>query len=165
MIQRLWGIFLMEYVMAAPYTPEHRKKVQQCITEWVHKNGRMTTGQLQRVTGASWNTLRRCLSGLLSCGDVYLAPRLGVFTSEQAFHAWNNKRTKQAKRRRQARQRQQARQVKLARQAKSRQEILGDRMCSYDRRKNNICQECRNSEVMQRVLAFYRGNYRDAKSV
>ncbi|HFG9821615.1 TPA: DUF977 family protein [Salmonella enterica subsp. enterica serovar Grumpensis] len=152
MIQRLWGIFMMEYFMAAPYTPEHRKKVQQCITEWVHKNGRMTTGQLQRVTGTSWNTLHRCLSGLLSCGDVYLVPRFGVFTSEQAFHAWNNKRTKKI---RQAK----VRQAKLAKQYKPRQEILWGRMCSYDRRKNNICQECRNSEVMQRVLAFYRREF------
>ncbi|ECE5745857.1 hypothetical protein DK749_25085 [Salmonella enterica subsp. salamae] len=27
------GYFLMKYLMAVPYTPEHRKKVQQCITE------------------------------------------------------------------------------------------------------------------------------------
>ncbi|EHS1769335.1 DUF977 family protein, partial [Escherichia coli] len=26
----------------------------------------------------------------------------------------------------------------------------------YDRRYNTICRECRNSEVMQRVLTFYR---------
>ncbi|OON42525.1 hypothetical protein BV389_28485, partial [Escherichia coli] len=29
----------------------------------------------------------------------------------------------------------------------------------YDRRLNIICRECRKSEVMQRVLAFYQGNY------
>ncbi|ENP9236622.1 DUF977 family protein, partial [Escherichia coli] len=27
-----------------------------------------------------------------------------------------------------------------------------------DRRQNIICRECRRSEVMQRVLMFYRGN-------
>ncbi|HGF5375555.1 TPA: DUF977 family protein, partial [Escherichia coli] len=27
----------------------------------------------------------------------------------------------------------------------------------YDRRHNIICNECRNSEVMQRVLIFYTG--------
>ncbi|HBD3852301.1 TPA: DUF977 family protein, partial [Escherichia coli] len=25
-----------------------------------------------------------------------------------------------------------------------------------------ICRECRNSEVMQRVLAFYQGNFQEA---
>ncbi|EPV1617617.1 DUF977 family protein, partial [Escherichia coli] len=25
-----------------------------------------------------------------------------------------------------------------------------------------ICRECRQSEVMQRVLAFYRGNFQEA---
>ncbi|EOM3375652.1 DUF977 family protein, partial [Escherichia coli] len=27
---------------------------------------------------------------------------------------------------------------------------------------NIICRECRQSEVMQRVLAFYRGNFQEA---
>ncbi|EJQ6974834.1 DUF977 family protein, partial [Escherichia coli] len=31
-----------------------------------------------------------------------------------------------------------------------------------DRRLNIICRECRNSEVMQRVLAFYQGNFQEA---
>ncbi|RIG31459.1 DUF977 family protein, partial [Shigella boydii] len=32
----------------------------------------------------------------------------------------------------------------------------------YDRRHNIICTECRKSEVMQRVLAFYQGNFQEA---
>lgn len=35
---------------------------------------------------------------------------------------------------------------------------------SYDRTRNVICTECRNSVTMQRVLAFYRGHHREAKS-
>ena len=31
----------------------------------------------------------------------------------------------------------------------------------YDRRQNIICRECRKSEVMQRVLAFYQGNFEE----
>ncbi|HBQ4543200.1 TPA: DUF977 family protein, partial [Escherichia coli] len=31
----------------------------------------------------------------------------------------------------------------------------------YDRRMNIICRECRRSEVMQRVLAFYQGNFQE----
>ncbi|MBB2412726.1 DUF977 family protein, partial [Escherichia sp. 14.0985] len=30
----------------------------------------------------------------------------------------------------------------------------------HDRRQNIICRECRKSEVMQRVLAFYQSNFR-----
>ncbi|EHW2606233.1 DUF977 family protein, partial [Escherichia coli] len=31
----------------------------------------------------------------------------------------------------------------------------------YNRWQNIICRECRQSEVMQRVLAFYRGNFQE----
>ncbi|EGE1550676.1 TPA: DUF977 family protein, partial [Escherichia coli] len=31
----------------------------------------------------------------------------------------------------------------------------------YDRRLNIICRECRKSEAMQRVLAFYQGNFQE----
>ncbi|EPC0871906.1 DUF977 family protein, partial [Escherichia coli] len=31
----------------------------------------------------------------------------------------------------------------------------------YDRRQNIICSECRKSEVMQRALAFYQGNFQE----
>ncbi|ENB4944569.1 TPA: DUF977 family protein, partial [Escherichia coli] len=31
----------------------------------------------------------------------------------------------------------------------------------YNRRQNIICRECRKSEVMQRVLAFYQGNFEE----
>ena len=31
----------------------------------------------------------------------------------------------------------------------------------YNRRQNIIFRECRQSEVMQRVLAFYRGNFQE----
>ncbi|WP_250381010.1 DUF977 family protein, partial [Escherichia coli] len=30
----------------------------------------------------------------------------------------------------------------------------------YDRHQNIICCECRKSEVMQRILAFYQRNFR-----
>ncbi|WP_086624047.1 DUF977 family protein [Escherichia coli] len=32
----------------------------------------------------------------------------------------------------------------------------------YDSRLNIICRECRKSEAMQRVLAFYQGNFQEA---
>ncbi|MWO79744.1 DUF977 family protein [Escherichia coli] len=32
---------------------------------------------------------------------------------------------------------------------------------SPDSRLNIICRECRKSEVMQRILAFYQGNFQD----
>ncbi|EKE6996671.1 DUF977 family protein, partial [Escherichia coli] len=32
----------------------------------------------------------------------------------------------------------------------------------YDSRLSIICRECRKSEAMQRVLAFYQGNFQEA---
>ncbi|EFX9681209.1 DUF977 family protein, partial [Shigella boydii] len=31
----------------------------------------------------------------------------------------------------------------------------------YDSRLNIICRECRKSEVMQRILSFYQGNFQE----
>ena len=38
---------------------------------------------------------------------------------------------------------------------------LNLRVRRYDRRLNIICRECRKSEVMQRVLAFYQNGFRE----
>ncbi|WP_122990990.1 DUF977 family protein, partial [Escherichia coli] len=83
-------------------------------------------------------------------GDVYNSG-YGLFPSEQARKDWQNARKKLSR-------------------AKSKEPVMvdPDLICSlpdgeirrYDRRQNIICRECRKSEVMQRVLAFYQGNFR-----
>ncbi|HBA7060933.1 TPA: DUF977 family protein, partial [Escherichia coli] len=38
--------------------------------------------------------------------------------------------------------------------------LLDGEIRRYNRRQNIICRECRQSEVMQRILEFYQGNVR-----
>ncbi|NYY16552.1 hypothetical protein C6543_27945 [Escherichia coli] len=42
------------------------------------------------------------------------------------------------------------------------QDSRGGSIRRYDRQQNIICGECRKSEVMLRVLAFYQGNFQEA---
>ncbi len=90
--------------MSRNYTPAQKAEIQKRLTELVRTHGRMTFGELRKITGLTIFTARH-----------YLEKAEGVVSS-------------------------------------------------YDRTRNVICTECRNSVTMQRVLAFYRGNYRDAKS-
>ncbi|EBY6828561.1 DUF977 family protein, partial [Salmonella enterica subsp. enterica] len=64
--------------------------------------------------------------------------------SEQAFLLWKQKRED----------------ARITRFLKTPEGVVS----SYDRTRNVICTECRNSVTMQRVLAFYPGYYREAKS-
>ncbi|ECR6419228.1 DUF977 family protein, partial [Salmonella enterica subsp. enterica serovar Enteritidis] len=75
------------------------------------------------------------------CGDVYQAGRRGgIFPSEEAYRAWKK-------------------------QAKVDADLIwklpDGEVRRYDRHHNVICRECRKSEYMQRVLAFYRGNFQE----
>ena len=88
---------------------------------------------------------------LVASGDVYNSG-YGLFTSEQARKDWNNARKKLSR-------------------AKVKKTVVVDpdliwslpdgEIRRYDRRQNIICRECRKSEVMKRVLAFYQGNFQD----
>ncbi|EGG3071171.1 DUF977 family protein [Salmonella enterica] len=65
------------------------------------------------------------------------AGRSGIFPSERDFRIWKQKQDD----------------ARVERFLNARL-IAGE---PYDRSRNSICEECRNSDVMQRVLAFYRG--------
>ncbi|WP_250385474.1 DUF977 family protein, partial [Escherichia coli] len=77
----------------------------------------------------------------------------GLFPSEQARKDWKNARKKLSR-------------------AKVKKTVVVDpdliwslpdgEIRRYDRRMNIICRECRKSEVMQRVLAFYQGHFQGA---
>ncbi|ENB7863579.1 DUF977 family protein, partial [Salmonella enterica subsp. enterica] len=105
---------------------------------------RMTFGELRKITGLTIFTARHYLEKAESCGDLYQAGRSGIFPSEQAFRLWKQKRED----------------ARITRFLKTPEGVVS----SYDRTRNVICTECRNSVTMQRVLAFYRGHYREAKS-
>ncbi|EFA9196714.1 DUF977 family protein [Escherichia coli] len=127
--------------MASVFTPEQREELKARIIGLIHRNKRMTMSQLERATGAGWHTVRRCLVDVVACGDLYISGKHGVFVSEQAYQAW-------------------CKTPKKADPALVRKLPDGE-IRRYDRDMNIICRECRNSESMQRVLAFYRGNFRE----
>ncbi|EGB0328024.1 TPA: DUF977 family protein [Salmonella enterica subsp. enterica serovar Poona] len=123
--------------MGENYTPAQQAAIQRLITELVRKNGRMTLNQLERATGSGCLTIRRYVKKALECGDLYVSGKNGIFPSEQAFRIWNEKRTD----------------AKVERFLKTPEGVVR----TYDPSVNVVCTECRNSEAMQRVLAFYRG--------
>ncbi|EBR5511774.1 DUF977 family protein [Salmonella enterica] len=123
--------------MSRNYTPEKQDEIQKRLTELVRKNGRMTFGELRRMTGLTIFTARHYLEKAESCGELYQAGRSGIFPSERDFRIWKRKQDD----------------ARVERFLNARL-ITGE---PYDRSRNSICEECRNSYVMQRILAFYRG--------
>lgn len=123
--------------MSRNYTPEKRDEIQKRLTDLVRKNGRMTFGELRKMTGLTIFTARHYLEVAERCGDLYQAGRSGIFPSERDFRIWKRKQDD----------------ARVERFLNARL-IAGE---PYDRSRNSICEECRNSYVMQRILAFYRG--------
>ncbi|EFC7347809.1 DUF977 family protein [Escherichia coli] len=137
--------------MARPYTQEEREKLKADIVAFVRMSGRATLQQLANETGVAMRTVRCLCGSLAGSGDIWLSG-YGVFSSEQARKDWQNARKKLSR-------------------AKAKKPVVVDpdliwslpdgEIRRYDRRLNIICCECRNSEVMQRVLAFYQGNFEE----
>ncbi|EEQ3300472.1 DUF977 family protein [Escherichia coli] len=130
--------------MAKVFTQEEREKIKGQVVELVRQSGRETLRQLEVKTGATRYLMSVLARELVASGDVYNSG-YGLFPSEQARKDWQN-----------------------ARKKLSRAVVDSDLIWSlpdgeirrYDRRLNIICRECRRSEVMQRILAFYQGNVR-----
>ncbi|ASO10254.1 DNA-binding protein [Salmonella enterica subsp. salamae serovar 57:z29:z42] len=123
--------------MSRNYTLAQKAEIQKRLTELVRTHGRMTFGELRKITGLTIFTARHYLEKAESCGDLYQAGRNGIFPSEQAFRLWKQKRED----------------ARINRFLKTPEGVVS----SYDRTRNVICTECRNSVTMQRVLTFYRG--------
>ncbi|EIX4510942.1 DUF977 family protein [Escherichia coli] len=133
--------------MAKVFTPEQREELKARIVELVRLNGRGSFRQLAAETGVSKTAVRRLCRELVVTGAIFESG-YGVFPSEQARKDWQNARKKLSR-------------------AKSKKPVVVDpdliralpdgEIRRYDRRYNTICRECRNSEAMQRVLAFWRG--------
>ncbi|HAH7776407.1 TPA: DUF977 family protein [Escherichia coli] len=139
--------------MAKVFTQEEREKIKGQVVELVRQSGRETLRQLEAKTGATRYLMSVLARGLVASGDVYNSG-YGLFPSEQARKDWQNARKK----------------LSRAKLKKKTSVVDPDLIWSlpdgeirrYDRRLNIICRECRNSEVMQRVLAFYQGNFQEA---
>ena len=139
--------------MAKVFTQEEREKIKGQVVELVRRSGRETLRQLEVKTGATRYLMSVLARELVASGDVYNSG-YGLFPSEQARKDWQNARKK----------------LSRAKLKKKTSVVDPDLIWSlpdgeirrYDRRLNIICRECRNSEVMQRVLAFYQGNFQEA---
>ncbi|WP_159201000.1 DUF977 family protein, partial [Escherichia coli] len=106
-----------------------------------------TLRQLEAKTGATRYLMSVLARELVASGDVYNSG-YGLFPSEQARKDWQNARKKLTR----------ARAKKPAVVDPGLIWSLDDgEIRRYDRRHNIICNECRNSEVMQRVLIFCTG--------
>ncbi|EFP6680260.1 DUF977 family protein [Escherichia coli] len=136
--------------MAKVFTQEEREKIKGQIVDLVRQSGRETLRQLEAKMGATRYLISILAKELVSSGEVYNSG-YGLFPSEQARKDWQNARKKLSR-------------------AKSKEPAMVDpdliwslpdgEIRRYDRCQNIICRECRKSEVMQRVLAFYQGNVR-----
>ena len=137
--------------MTRAFTPEEREKIKGLIVEFVRLNGRGTIRQLSDEIGVSHASVGRLCMELAASGDVYNSG-YGVFPSEQARKDWQNARKKLSR-------------AKVKKPSVVDPDLIWSlpdgEIRRYDRRLNIICRECRKSEVMQRVLAFYRGNFQE----
>ncbi|EHS7029616.1 DUF977 family protein [Escherichia coli] len=138
--------------MAKVFTQEEREKIKGQVVELVRQSGRETLRQLETKTGATRYLMSVLARELVASGDVYNSG-YGLFPSEQARKDWQNARKK----------------LSRAKLKKKTSVVDPDLIWSlpdgeirrYDRRQNIICRECRKSEAMQRVLAFYQGNFQE----
>ena len=138
--------------MAKVFTQEEREKIKGQVVELVRQSGRETLRQLETKTGATRYLMSVLARELVASGDVYNSG-YGLFPSEQARKDWQNARKK----------------LSRAKLKKKTSVVDPDLIWSlpdgeirrYDRRQNIICRECRKSKVMQRVLAFYQGNFQE----
>ncbi|EJG8106447.1 DUF977 family protein [Escherichia coli] len=135
--------------MAKVFTQEEREKIKGQVVELVRQSGRETLRQLETKTGATRYLMSVLARELVASGDVYNSG-YGLFPSEQARKDWQNARSR-------------------AKLKKKTSVVDPDLIWSlpdgeirrYDRSQNIICRECRKSEVMQRVLAFYQGSFQE----
>ncbi|HAI1378054.1 TPA: DUF977 family protein [Escherichia coli] len=138
--------------MAKVFTQEEREKIKGQVVELVRQSGRETLRQLEAKTGATRYLMSVLARELVASGDVYNSG-YGLFPSEQARKDWQNARKK----------------LSRAKLKKKTSVVDPDLIWSlpdgeirrYDRRLNIICRECRNSEVMQRILSFYQGKFQE----
>ncbi len=135
--------------MAKVFTQEEREKIKGQVVELVRQSGRETLRQLEAKTGATRYLMSVLARELVASGDLYNSG-YGLFPSEQARKDWIKAIEKMSK---------------AAVKKKSDPDLIyslpDGEIRRYDRRQNIICRECRESEVMQRVLAFYRGSFQE----
>ncbi|EJK2895752.1 DUF977 family protein [Escherichia coli] len=135
--------------MAKVFTQEEREKIKGKVVELVRQSGRETLRQLEAKTGATRYLMSVLARELVASGDLYNSG-YGLFPSEQARKDWIKARKKMSKAT-----------VKKKSDPDLVYSLPDGEIRRYDRRLNIICRECRRSEAMQRVLAFYQNGFRE----
>lgn len=106
------------------------------ILEQVRERGRLTLDEAAAFGGVSRRTAQRYYNAAINLGGLYRSAKHGAFLSEHAYHSWRSERSK-------------------AQQIAEEKAEAPEFMQPYDPARNCICNECRKSPAMQRVLAFY----------
>ncbi|ENC3011114.1 DUF977 family protein [Escherichia albertii] len=132
--------------MGNVFTPEYREQLKARIVELVRRDGRKTRKQLEDETGATRHLIEVLAKELVVSGAVYGSGH-GIFPSEQARKDW----IKACKKMSRAA-------VKKKNDPDLIYSLPDSEIRRYNRRQNIICRECRQSEVMQRILSFYQGD-------
>ncbi|WP_149454950.1 DUF977 family protein [Escherichia albertii] len=131
------------------FTPEYREQLKARIVELVRRDGRKTRKQLEDETGATRHLIEVLAKELVVSGAVYGSGH-GIFSSEQARKDWIKACKKMSR---------------AAVKKKSDPDLIyslpDGEIRRYNRRQNIICRECRQSETMQRVLAFWKGSLQE----
>ncbi|CAD5671953.1 DUF977 family protein [Escherichia coli] len=135
--------------MAKVFTSEQREEVKVRIVELVRRDGRKTRKQLENEIGATRHLIEVLTKELVASG-VVCGSGYGIFPSAQARKDWIKAHKEMSK---------------GAAKKKSDPDLIyslpDGEIRRYNRRQNIICRECRQSEVMRRVLAFYQGNFQE----
>lgn len=131
------------------FTPEYREQLKARIVELVRRDGRKTRKQLEDETGATRHLIEVLAKELVVSGTLYGSGH-GIFPSELARKDW----IKACKKMSRAA-------VKKKNDPDLVYSLPDSEIRRYNRRQNIICRECRQSETMQRVLAFWKGSLQE----
>lgn len=128
--------------MARIFTEAEKIEIVKKITSIIQSEGRATLSQLVDELGISQPSVRHYLSIAIDRCGFYRAGKSGIFPTQRHFEAWREKRAAACQMK-----------VGKTRTAATKPVIT---IKPYDKTRNIVCQECRNSPAMRRVLAVYR---------
>ncbi|MDU1061649.1 MAG: DUF977 family protein [Leclercia adecarboxylata] len=106
------------------------------ILNLVLERGRLTLDEAAAFGGVSRRTAQRYFNAAVNLGGLYRSAKHGAFLNEASYLAWREEMGK-------------------AHQIAEEKAEEPKFMLPYDPARNVICNECRKSPVMRRVLAFY----------
>jgi len=105
---------------------------KQLVSQYVASHDRSRVADIVRDLGISRNLAKQLLNELVSSGKAYCKPKFGYFRNQIAYLAWFEK----------------------TRQERSEKASIASK-AHCDSGVNIIFEQCRSSDAMQRVLAFY----------